>query len=412
MQFHRTAQLIGLVTAITVLTASPTAQAKLFDAPGVKNLNSQATGGLFQSTPAEGAMEKPSWNLTVLRFQASGGLSQFLDLYNTAGDAIDFGERLQSDFEGGDPAILIQILPSRIEELKQLVRRMHANVQLDTAGEILRFSYGNARLGRISLGGYWEGRAGLLLSAPEPEAISLIQNWTDIGISLGGSEHQDILKGRGYGDTGGFLSYGRAFRLPRGLDLSGGAKLRIYRRWLIPEHKLTFAGELKGENDINYPEDLTHVNGTGIGLDLSATLALNDRYLDSRVSVGLRNAYAQTWYDGSDSQLDRPLPGLEVSVRPFHRYGHEKLAVGVGLDEISGSGATVGLGTLYQLGNERWNFTPRLGLVFNRADLWEQRHNLFTAGFSSRIFLLNLSGLYERDFNGDYSAGLALGLEI
>jgi len=312
---------------------------------------------------------------------------------------------MNNDSENSD----LSAAERRVEDLKALARRMHSNVGLELYGEALRFSYGNAWFGRLTVGGYWEGAAGARLNGPDPDKITVSQNVGDFGISIG--QETDVLKGRGFGDTGGFLSYGRAFRLPGELDLAVGARLRVFQRWLVPEHKITFAAELQGDDSITAPEEFRYLTGLGAGLDLSAALALNDGWFDTKATIALRNTYAQVWYDGYD-MLDRPSPGAEISARPLHRLGHDKLAVGVGIDQISEDGAVFGLGALYQLGGDRLNFTPRVGLVIDRPDLWRDKHDLVTAGFTARLFVLCLSGLYEYDLNGSYNAGVSLGLDI
>ncbi len=396
---------IGFLCLVSVALWANPAVAETFDAPGVKSVASKASGGLFQETPAGAALSQPGWDLTILRFEAAGAVSEAKYAYDVGREAADFKDRLKDDSENSDPAAVQR----RVDDLKDLARKLHANVGLELSGQALRFTYGNAWLGRLSLGGYWEGAAGVRLAGPDPDKIQAKQQGNSFVISIG--QETDVLKARAYGDTGGYLDYGRSFQLPHKLDLAAGARLRVFRRWLVPEHKITFAAELQGDNTITAPDEFNYLAGLGAGLDLSAVLALNDRWVDARVTAALRNAYARVWYEDYSMQ-DRLSPGLEVALRPLHVIGHDKLVAGIGVDRIGGDGAEVGLGALYQLGGDKLNITPRLGLVIGRPDLWQEKHDLFTAGFSARLYVLSLTGLYEQDFNGSYNAGVSLGFDI
>lgn len=396
---------ICIMSIAAIFFASSAAKADFMSFPRVKSMESRAAGGLFEGTAADSALLSPGWGLNIFRLEGGGTLSQALGVYGQVKDVVDFKDRWNQDFLNANYGAL----PQRAEELKNILRHMNHGVGVETCGEVLNFSYGNKKFGRMSLGGYWEGMAGLRLMAPDVNQIQVVPANTPF-VSIG--KETEVARGLGFGDAGGQVSYGRAFALPKGMEIAGGARLRVFHRWLVPAHTVTLAAELRGTDDIKVPADFRYLTGLGGALDLSTVLAVHDRFFDTKIAIGLRNAIAPVKY--SDGQLiwDQPKPSLEVALKPFHTLQHDRLVVGLGVDEIEGDNATFGIGCYYALGNRWFHFAPRAGLVISRKDLLGGKSQFFTAGFSARFAIVYISGLYEQNFVGGFNAGAAFGLEI
>lgn len=397
----------ALFIGFAIALASASARADFFNVPRVKPLENKAAGGLFEETAAGGALLPAGWRLSILRAEGGGTLSRALDIYGQVKDIVDFNDRWNYDFQNAN----YLALPQRADELKNILRRMNYAVSLETRGELLGFYYGNKRFGRMSAGGYWEGMAGLRFAAPDVDKIQVMIDGQYPYIGIG--KETEATRGLGFGDVGGYLSYGRAFSLPKGMEIAGGVRVRVFRRWLVPAHTMVLSADLRGKEDIKAPSGFQYLTGLGGALDLSATLAVHDRFFDTKVSVGLRNTYGQTWYGDGSTLVEQPKPSLEAAIKPLHWRNRDHLVVGIGVDEIEGDNATLGLGCYYVLNNRWFNVTLRAGFVISRKGLLGERDHFFTTGLSMRLAVVYLSGLYEQSLSaGGYNAGAALGLEI
>ncbi|MGW8181234.1 MAG: hypothetical protein ACWGQW_21090, partial [bacterium] len=229
-----------------------------------------------------------------------------------------------------------------------------------------------------------------------------VQSWIDIG------KNTDVLVGQGSADGGLEIGYGRSIQLPHKLKLGVGIQNRIFYRFSVPEHVVTFNKELRDENDITVP-DFTYNNGWGFGADLFASLDLNDKYLDTRFGVEVRNVIGQVWYDDF-SERDMVQVGIGASISPLRAVNLEEFRVLADVEVYEDGTTSVHSGAQWRLGNQRFHFTPCIGGALVGRDVWGNAYHSFTVGFSAKVAVLELAGVFEYLGSGRYDAGARVAL--
>ncbi|MFH1193702.1 MAG: hypothetical protein V1661_01765 [bacterium] len=393
---------LACFTAIVMCLAAPVG-AESYRSREVRSLKSRASGGALDNNAiSEETLSKEKWNLTIFGLEGAGTLSQALKIKGLVDDVVDFKDTLNFDQANGDYSSLM----NKYTSLADLSKRLNLNLGMQTRTELLNFSL-NRKWGRFSVGAYGEGDVGARISSPDIDKARLVYNTQNSYIRL--EEGKDVVKALARGDAGGAIGFGRVVDIGS-MDFAGGIQTRVFRRWLVPMHTIRFNQDLKNKDSIQVPDKFEYLEGMGVDLDVSGTLALNDRFLDTRITLRAENI-GKVWYPEM-SLLEKPRISAGTSIAPLHALHHDKLTVGLELSEME-EGVTLRTGLKYLLGNEHINFTPRAGFIIGEKDLFEENNNLFTAGFSARLFGLNFVGLYEYNATlGEYNAGGGLSIEI
>jgi hypothetical protein len=337
--------------------------------------------------PANKALDKEKSGFTALSLDARGTLSEGLGAFVWVNDVIDFKDSFSSALD----------VLYRYDQLVNLVSRSNWDLGATTRLDLLTFRIAGEKLGYLSIGAYTESSVGIMVRAPKVDDIKIVKTWLDVG------QDTDVLRGQGSADGGVEVGYGRLISLPHELELSVGIQNRVFYRFNVPEHAVMFNKELRDEGDISVP-DFSYHNGWGFGADLFASLDLNDQYLDTRFSVEVRNALCFVWYDKS-TQRDMVQFGIGTSISPLKLIDLESFRVLADLEVYENGITSVHAGALWRLGNQRFHFTPSIGSALVGIDVWGNTYRSITAGFSAKVAVLELAGVFEYIGSGRYDAG-------
>ena len=367
---------------IALLTSSAYAQSKAhssdFAAAGYTDV---AIDG-----PANKALDKEGGGFTALSVDVRGTLSEGLGAFVWVNDVVDFKDGLDSVLD-----VLYQY-----EELTNLVSRSHWDLGTSARLDLMKFRITGKKLGYLSIGAYVDSSVGIMVRAPRQQDIKIVRTWLDIG------KNTDVLVGKGFADGGLEIGYGKVISLPYKLELGLGIQNRIFHRLNVTEHVVTFNKELKGAGDIFIP-DFTYNNGWGFSADLFASLDFNDNILDTRLSIEARSVIGLVWYD--EMERDMIQFGLGVSISPLKILDLEDFKVLTDVEVYEDGTASVHSGALWRLGNQRFHFTPSIGGAIVGRDIWGNSYSSFTTGFSAKVAVIELAGVFEYMGSGRYDAG-------
>lgn len=406
----------GIVAALVLAFALP-AFGEPVKVRKIDPIDNRAMGGADLATdtriPSNAALSDDPWSLTLFNVELKAPLSQGLRMKDVIGDAAGIGGSPEEIFQKALADKYLKndssTLKEREDQLKDMLSRSNFNLGVTSRVEALRLTVGNKKWGKFTMGAYGEADVGVLVTPPNPANVKIVEKMRDSYIDLGGSKR--AVQALGRGDAGGLLGYGLAFNLPKKMEIAGGVQVRVFDRFMVPTQSVGLKREFRGQNDVVKPDNFNYVNGIGFATDLSTTFAGRDPYLDTKVAFVVTDI-GNIWYDSGADELTSPRYGLGVSISPFHYLKHDKMVLAVDVEDMQ-DGGTLQMGLAYMLGNKKVNLTPRVGIIVHETDLFGRDSNIFTAGFSTKLAIFNLAGLYERNLDSqEYNVGCGFGMEI
>lgn len=400
-----------------------------YESRKIESLGARVMGGVDLAVdinlPHNAALAPDGWFLTIMGVEAFGGISSMMRIIDVAKCFADYKDSFQNDISSADnhsnlgkdetQSPIMETRNLQFEEFKRLVGMVYGrNLDLDSQlrVDVLRLDIGNKRFGKLTVGAYAEGEAEVQAYGPNPDDIKQTkEGYADIGVE------QDVARGLGHGDIGGQLAYGRAFGLPFDMELAAGIRARVFHRIVIPELTIQLNRFIKDKDDIVFPDGQFYDRGTGFGLDSYLVLAPHDPLFDTRVAVGVYNAYGQVWYDQAGSIVEMRRYSVGFAVSPLHRLDFDGLTLGVDAENLQKNSAekiTWQTGASCKIGSGRFNIVPATGYVFNRQNLIGDKINdIFAAGLTAHLFFLSLGGLYEFNMDTkDFNIGVRVAIEI
>lgn len=348
--------------------------------------------------PAVSALED-GWYVTIFSLEAVGNVSEVLDAYQMGKDISKFRDAMQQrDYTQ---------LESRKEELRDIFSRANHSLDLRTRADVASLSVGNKKYGKFFLGAYGEGQASVRTAPPKEKQLNVVRDGTSGYLDIG--EDTNFLKFRAYGDAGGLAGYGLSFDLPKKMQISGGIMTRVYNRWYIDDYRVTIKRQLRSENDVQLPDNISFQSGLNAAIDSAVAFAPNDKYVGVRVVAAVENipAYQTVDMPGNDGMKYV----LGASIFPFHALDWDNMVIAT--EAAYKDGPSLQTGIAVRLGAKMLNLTPRAGLVIHERNLYGETSDLFVCGLGVKLAILSLAGAYELGLDGDYwNAGGKVGIDF
>ncbi|MBU4452854.1 hypothetical protein L6259_01770 [Candidatus Parcubacteria bacterium] len=396
-------QLLLAIFSIIIFVSN--ASSETYRTPKIESIRSRIAGGTFDEYLALRALSGKKWELTALRIEIMGSAGAALRAYDIVNNMIDFKDTLNADHLNQNYANL----PTHYETLQSLLSDSNIYLNLKTQGALAEYAY-HSRIGSFFVSPYWEGNADVRIYSIDTDNIKLVADGENSYIDIG--DERDIVTGLARADTGLYLGYARVFTLKNKSQISVAIKARVFHRLLVPLHKIHFNRQIRGnESDFSYPEDFSYVQGNGFAVDWSGAFALRDKFLDTIAHISMQNGPGKVWYE-ENGMFERPKVALGASIKPFHFIGHDKLEIATELECLEGP--AIQLGIRYKLGQDNLHFMPGVGLIINEENVFSEKTNSVTIGFSSRLWkIISLDALYEYNIStGFYSLGVGMGFVL
>jgi hypothetical protein len=415
--------LLPLVAAGTITAASSDVGAEQFRADRIETAAERAMGGagaaLERQTPARAALEDYELSMDILQVDARGTLSEALRIPGI----LDQGFGIYETFSEDGMIYDIETLQSIVDIINGLEMDLDANARV----RFMESRFGNERIGMFTVGVYGEAEAGLRLRGPRglSEDSIVVGNIDFDGFDLSDvvdkdqayielGEPVDLIEAIARADVGASLGYGRAFRLNYETRLGVGLRARLFHRTSIPHSTATLARRVRGSDDVDVSE-IGLMQGYGFAFDLFTIMEFDTDALAGAFAFNVENM-GHGWYGDDGDMPEMPRIVVGAVVYPVHCLGNDDWGIALDLEHLTeGRGPTLQMGTFYVLGNERYNFVPRIGGEINGHDAFgEDGHNLLTAGFTSWIRAFGIDAAFEYEpETGNYSvvAGMRVGFD-
>jgi len=333
--------------------------------------------------PVNKVLNKEMNGFIVFSIDIHGTLSEGFNVFSWINNIIDFKDSLNSITE----------ITDKYENLINLLK-VNWNLGTTIKLDLMKFCITGKKLGYFSIGFYSEAGAGIIVNSPKD--IKIIDNWIDI------ENNMNILIGKGFIDGGVGIDYGRSISI-KNFNLGFGMGSRFFHRINIPKSVVVFNKELRSKDDIIIP-DFNYNRGWGFGIDLFSGLDFNDKYFNTRLNVEIRNAASFILYNGFYNR-DMIQFGLGTSISPLKVFNIENFRVLVDIEFYEGKMFSFNSGMYWKLGDQRFYFTPSIGYNIANRDIWGNSYNSFTSGFSVKIVIIELSGVFEYINSDQYNIG-------
>jgi len=359
--------------------------------PKYHNTETSAMGyaDVWVSGPANRALDLNENEFKALNLDASITLSKGLDLLSWGKDIVNFKDSVSGYMD----------LLNNLDTLKDLLKRSKHNLGVKSRLDLMKFSFVGKRQGYISIGMYSQMLVGTYMNGLRVEEIEkweIKNDHIDLGKKLG------VVSGKGIADSGIELEYGYPFEV-LDMKLGVGIKHRVFYRVEVPLYSIYFNRMLYGENDIEVPE-LIFSKKMGFGTDIFTALDFDDQYVGGRVGLELRNvlSFSRT--------RDNLIVGLGGAIHPLRYLGVDALVFAMDLEIFEDDGVGVQSGASWKFGEDKYYLTPSVGFVMVGRDMWGDNYRSFTTGLSTKLFVLEVSGMFEYFGNGRYDVGGKIGL--
>jgi len=344
---------------------------------------------IWVSGPANRALDLRENEFKVLNLDASITLSKGLELLSWGRDIVDFKDSVNGYMD----------LLNNLDTLKDLLKRSKHNLGVKSRLDLMKFSFVGKRQGYISVGMYSQMLVGTYMNGLRVEEIErweIKNDHIDIGKKLG------VVSGKGIADSGIELEYGYPFEV-LDMKLGVGIKHRVFYRVEVPLYSIYFNRMLYGENDIEVPE-LIFSKKMGFGTDIFTALDFDDQYVGGRVGLELRNvlSFSRT--------RDNLIVGLGGAIHPLRYLEVDALVFAMDLEIFEDGDVGVQSGASWKFGEDKYYLTPSVGFVMVGRDMWGDNYRSFTTGLSTKLFVLEVSGMFEYFGNGRYDVGGKIGL--
>lgn len=399
----RGSRALGVLILITMLSASVVAQAAgQYLEMRFERSRYRAMGGVDivndYSTPANGALGG-GLRLTVFGLDVYTSVSDGLgaarlgyDMWNTTlPDSIETEDNLRE-------------LAATIQDLADRFKGNTFHLDLQTRVDLVNFMT-NKGPWTIQVGAYAEGLAGARFHTPPK--IELIENAGDPYLDIG--ESQYLIRAGARLDNGLALGVGYAIPLDEKMKLAIGARARGFYRVSLPEHAVYAQAQIRDENDVTFPREVSTEQGWGLGLDLYTTLHLNDDLTGLRVGAYVEDAFTHVWR-GDKNFFVPPRIGFGVAwISPDGKF-----TIGSDIERAETMRPkwqpTWQIGMSYQAGNDSFGLVPKIGFVLNHRNIvTAELSPAITGGLEFDIGVIHLASVIEyHTARRNVNAGLSM----
>lgn len=390
----------GALLATSMCFGIPVFADDAYKSRKIESVDSRAMGGLDvvvnESTPANAALSESKFKMNIAGIGMQGSVEEIAQFIETTREIEGFADVLN------DPSIAQEI---RYSKLVELSKKLDLDLDVKLKTDIIRTQFGGDKFGKFLIGAYIEADAGVILKAPKNLDPSMIKQ---DHIYLG-EDDVIILRGEERADIVVYFGHGYRFLIGEKCELALGLQNRIFYRELIPETVIKFNRRLASSDDVQIPKvDMKY--GIGLAFDVYNTFAFNDSAMNTKIGLNLENLYGNVRYD-NHSQREATRLSIGGVIYPLYSIGFDEFGIGVDVEDITNS-AIVQLGTFFRLGVDYFHITPKAGVIFNQTDVFgEDSNTLLTTGITSRLGLVNLSGLFEYNISRkSYNLGIYTGI--